>query len=173
MFLFIGIDSNPPSLFHSMRSSFDGIGDATGRRNETILESTGGVLTSCLMALKTNDDRRIDFVCVLASLVLNRLLLSAYRFLVLADVRLYGPTLLLQTLNGVFHLFIPSLKTWALDNSLVSRRMSLVQSRCQHLWWPTVACETVVLGGGASSRGRCAASDPPFQALILLAQHRR
>ena len=86
-----------------MRSSFDGIGDATGRRNETILESTGGVLTSCLMALKTNDDRRIDFVCVLASLVLNRLLLSAYRFLVLADVRLYGPTLLLQTLNGVLH----------------------------------------------------------------------
>ena len=57
------------------------------------------------MALKTNDDRRIDFVCVLASLVLNRLLLSAYRFLVLADVRLYGPTLLLQTLNGVLHVF--------------------------------------------------------------------
>ena len=77
MFLFIGIDSNPPSLFHSMRSSFDSIDDATGRRNETILENTGGVLTSCLMALKTNDDRRIDFVCVLASLVLNRLLLSA------------------------------------------------------------------------------------------------
>ena len=87
-----------------MRSSFDSIDDATGRRNETILESTGGVLTSCLMALKTNNDRRIDFVCVLASLVLNRLLLSAYRFLVLADVRLYGPTLLLQTLK-VLHVF--------------------------------------------------------------------